>query len=331
MNSCRRSRIVVTGASSGIGRATALELAAAGHHVFAGIRQLADAPTPPAGSPGEITPLLLDVTDPAQIGAAADTVAGHVGDIGLDGLVNNAGIGVFGPLEITPLGQFRRQLEINVTGQLAVTQALLPLLREARGRIVLIGSIGTRFTPPFTGPVSASKSAIATMAEALRQELASWDIRVVLIEPASIHTEAVDKLARDAEALMSNSDPCARGLYEDAFRRFVRVGLARERNGSPPQAVAQLVTRALTTARPHARYLVGKDSRPMATLAAALPTPLLDALRRKIGHQPAPGSRAMSPATSDAAVRVHIAASSRSQGCGTDSIHSMTTERGLKK
>jgi NAD(P)-dependent dehydrogenase (short-subunit alcohol dehydrogenase family) len=143
--------------------------------------------------------------------------------------------------------EFRRQLEVNVTGQLAVTQALLPLLRRARGRIVLIGSIGTRFTPPFTGPVSASKSTIATMAEALRQKLAPWDIHIGLIEPASVHTEAVDKLDRDAERLLRESNPYARALYEDAFRRFVRIGLARERNGSPPQVVAQAVARALTS------------------------------------------------------------------------------------
>jgi NAD(P)-dependent dehydrogenase (short-subunit alcohol dehydrogenase family) len=310
MNSCGRSHIVVTGASSGIGRATALRLAAAGHHVFAGVRQLADAPAPPAASPGDIMPLLLDVTDPAQIGAAASTAANHTSGAGLTGLVNNAGIGVFGPLEIIPIEQFRRQLEVNVTGQLAVIQSLLPLLRRARGRIVLIGSIGTRFTPPFTGPVSASKSTIATMAEALRQELAPWDIRVVLIEPASIHTEAVDKLARDADQLLRESDTCARILYENAFRSFVRVGLARERHGSPPQVVAQMVARALTTRRPHARYLVGKDSRRMALLAG-LPAPLLDALRRKIAHQPAPGSRAMSLALPEATAR---AASSRSTG-----------------
>ena len=141
------------------------------------------------------------------------------------------------------------------------------------------------------------------MAEALRQELAPWDIRVILIEPASIHTEAIDKLARDAERLMSESDPSARTLYEDAFQRFVRVGLARERNGSPPQVVAQAVARALTIRRPRSRYLVGKDSRRMATLAAALPTPVLDTLRRKIGHQPAPGSRATSATTPEATVR----------------------------
>jgi NAD(P)-dependent dehydrogenase (short-subunit alcohol dehydrogenase family) len=290
MSDCLRSHVVVTGASSGIGRATTVRLAAAGQHVFAGVRRTTDAPSPPVGCSGEITPLLVDVTDAGQIGAAAEAVAGHTGTAGLDGLVNNAGIGVFGPLEIVPIEQFRRQLEVNVTGQLAVTQALLPQLRRARGRIVLIGSIGARFTPPFTGPLSASKSAIATMAEALRQELAPWGIGVVLLEPASIHTEAVDKLARNAERLLREADPRARTLYEDDFRRFVGIGLARERNGSPPRVVAEAVARALTVPRPHAHYLVGKDALPMAALAA-LPTPALDALRRRVAQQPAPGSR----------------------------------------
>jgi NAD(P)-dependent dehydrogenase (short-subunit alcohol dehydrogenase family) len=297
MSACARSHVVVTGTSTGIGRATALELAEAGCHVFAGARRIADAPAPSPSGPGEITPLLLDVTDPAQIDAAAGAVAAHTGPAGLDGLVNNAGIGVFGPLEILPIEQFRRQLEVNVTGQLAVTQALLPLLRRARGRIVLIGSIGTRFTPPFTGPVSASKSAIATMAEALRQELAPWDIGVILIEPASIHTEAVDKLERNTERLLGEADPGARALYEDDFRRFVGIGLARERNGSPPRVVARAVAAALTVPRPHPRYLVGKDALPMAALAALVPTRLLDTLRRRLAHQAAPGSRVLpSPA-----------------------------------
>jgi len=129
------------------------------------------------------------------------------------------------------------------------------------------------------------------MADALRQELAPWDIGVVLIEPASIHTEAVDKLERNAERLLREADPDARALYEDDFRRFVGIGLARERNGSPPRVVARAVAGALTVPRPHPRYLVGKDALPMAALAALVPTRLLDALRRRVAHQPAPGSR----------------------------------------
>jgi NAD(P)-dependent dehydrogenase (short-subunit alcohol dehydrogenase family) len=295
MSSGTHCHIVVTGTSSGIGRATALRLAAGGHHVFAGVRKPTDAPSPPAASSGEITPLPLDVTDPAQISAAADTVAGHTGTAGLTGLVNNAGIGVFGPLELIPVDEVRRLLEVNVTGQLAVTQALLPLLRQARGRIVLIGSIGVRFTPPFVGPLAASKSALATLGEALRQELAPWDIRVVLIEPASVRTEAVDKLEHDAQQLLNQATPTGRALYQDAFRRLVATFAAQHDQGSPPEAAAEAVTHALTTPQPRAHYLAGKNSRRMAILAAALPTPVLDALRRRQAHQPAPGSRVPTP------------------------------------
>jgi NAD(P)-dependent dehydrogenase (short-subunit alcohol dehydrogenase family) len=298
MNSCTRRHVLVTGASSGIGRATALHLAAGGHHVYAGVRKHADGPVPKQGTAGEITPVLLDVTDDAQIAAAADAIAAHVAGTGLAGLVNNAGIGVFGPLEILPVAQFRRLMEVNVTAQLAVTQAFLPMLRKARGRIIMIGSIGARFTPPFVGPLAASKSALATMGAALRQELAPWDIRVVLIEPASIRSEAVDKLHSDAAHLMSQTQPAQRALYQEAFYRLVDTFGARHQHGSPPEVVANAVARALTTSQPRARYLVGKNSRQMAILAAALPTPVLDRLRRKLSSQPAPGSQVSVPDSS---------------------------------
>jgi NAD(P)-dependent dehydrogenase (short-subunit alcohol dehydrogenase family) len=301
MSACTRSHVVVTGASSGIGRATALRLAAGGHHVFAGVRKPADGTALQQSTAGELTPLLLDLTDPAQITAAADTIAGHTGTAGLNGLVNNAGIGLFGPLELIPIEQFRRLLEVNLTGQLAVTQVLLPLLRQARGRIVLIGSIGARFTPPFVGALAASKSALATIGEALRQELAPWDIRVVVIEPASVRTEAVDKLQRDAQQLLDQATPDGRALYQDAFRRLVATFAAQHEQGSPPEVVARAVARALTTPRPRAHYLVGKNSRRMAILAAALPTQVLDALRRRQAHQPAPGSRVPTPPAAQAA------------------------------
>ena len=219
-------------------------------------------------------------------------MAEHVGAAGLAGLVNNAGIGGFGPLELTSLDEFRRLLEINVTGQLAVTQAFLPLLRQAQGRVVMAGSIGDRFTPPFVGPLGASKSSLATLSEALRQELAPWNIHVVLIEPGSIHTEAVAKLDSDAEQVMSRATPAGRALYQDAFRRFVAAFAGLHAHGSPPEAVAKVITHALTTTRPRARYLAGKNSRRMAVAAAVLPTPAQDALRRRLTHQPAPGSLA---------------------------------------
>jgi len=193
---CTLRHAVVTGSSSGIGRATALRMAAAGWHVYAGVRKHDDAPR------GQmITPLIMDVTDTEQIGMAVESVGGHVGRAGLNALVDNAGIGVAMPMELVALESLRWQLEVNVVGQVAVTQAFLPMLRQARGRVVIIGSIGDRFTPPFGGPLAASKAAIASIADAFRQELAPWDVGVVLLEPASIHTDAIDKLQRHRHLL----------------------------------------------------------------------------------------------------------------------------------
>ena len=306
MTTCTRSHTLVTGAGSGIGRAAALHLAASGQHVYAGFRDPAEAGALSQQSraqqsrarqsraqqsqAGEITPVQLDITDGEQIGAAVRTMAAHLGSGGLDGLVNNAGIGVFGPLELVQVAEFRRLLDVNVTGQLAVTQACAPLLRRSGGRVIFIGSIGSHFTLPFVGPTAASKSAVATLASALRQELAPWRVRVVLIEPASIRTEAVQRVEPDAERLMARAAAPSRALYEQAFRAFLTVGLAREHAGSPPEVVAKTIARALSARRPRSRYLAGKDSRRMAVLSAVVPTPLLDALRRKVARQPAPGS-----------------------------------------
>jgi NAD(P)-dependent dehydrogenase (short-subunit alcohol dehydrogenase family) len=287
---CPHRHIVVTGASSGIGRATALRLAAAGWHVYAGVRKPEDAP--PAKT---VTPLLMDVTNTEQIRVAVETVADHVGPAGLNALVDNAGIGVAVPMELVSLESLRWQLEVNVVGQVAVTQAFLPLLRQARGRVVIIGSIGDRFTPPFGGPLAASKSAIASVADAFRQELAPWGIDVVLLEPASIHTDAIDKLQRDSKNAADEFSPAGRELYRETYLGMVAAALKREQKGSPPDVVAEKVELVLTTSRPRARYLVGKDAQTLANLVRFVPTSTLDTLRRKIFHLPAPGSRAATP------------------------------------
>jgi NAD(P)-dependent dehydrogenase (short-subunit alcohol dehydrogenase family) len=289
---CTRQHTLVTGSSSGIGRATALRLAAAGQHVYAGVRHLEDGEKLiRSAAGGEITPLILDVTEPGHIEAAAAAIAAHAGPAGLDGLVNNAGYGLACPTELVPLDAFRRQLEVNVTGQLAVTQAMLPALRQARGRIVMVSTIGVRFTPPFAGPLDAAKAALTALGDTLRQELAPWGVRVVLVEPASINSGAADKVTRDAAAALDAAGPQGRALYQDAFTNMLAVMERREANGSPPDVAAATIVRALTAPRPRAVYLTGRYSRRLALLSR-LPVPVLDRARRRVFRLPAPGTLA---------------------------------------
>lgn len=286
---CTRTHTLVTGSSSGIGRATALRLAAAGQHVYAGVRHLEDGEKlVRSATGGEITPLILDVTEPGHIEAAATAIAAHGG---LDGLVNNAGYGLACPTELVPLDAFRRQLEVNVTGQLAVTQAMLPALRPARGRIVMVSTIGVRFTPPFAGPLDAAKAALTALGDTLRQELAPWGVRVVLVEPASINSGAADKVTRDAAAALDAAGPQGRALYEDSFTNMLEVMERRESHGSPPDVAAATIVRALTAPRPRAVYLTGRYSRRLALLSR-LPVPVLDRARRRVFRLPAPGTLA---------------------------------------
>lgn len=288
---CTDRHAVVTGASTGIGRATALRLAARGFHVFATVRRPADAEALQRAPRVHLTPLIMDVTEREQIAEAVESVRTHVEPRGLDVLVNNAGVGLAWPVELIPPDAFRAQLAVNVEGQLAVTQAFLPLIRQATGRIVMIGSIGDRITIPFAGPLTASKHALLGLTEALRLELAPWNIRVVLVEPAGIRTDAVDKLERDAEATLQRFGPRGRALYGAAIQAMTARAVAREAQGSPPEVVAAVVLRAIEHPRPKARYLVGKDARILATVAK-LPPVMLDALRRRFFGLPRPGSMA---------------------------------------
>jgi NAD(P)-dependent dehydrogenase (short-subunit alcohol dehydrogenase family) len=258
--------VVVTGASSGIGLATAERLARSGWRVFGGVRTDADATTLRERG---IEPVALDVTDGAQIAAAAEAVGAT-----LDGLVDNAGIAIAAPLELVPLPELRHQLEVNVIGQVAVTQAFLPALRRARGRIVLMGSIGGRSALPFLGPYAASKHALEAIADSLRVELRPWGIAVAIVEPASIATAIWAKGAARADELRASFPPDVDELYAPAVASFRKVALSRG-PGADPDAVAKAVEHALTASRPKARYLVGRDAHLRAWIER-LPTRLRD-------------------------------------------------------
>jgi NAD(P)-dependent dehydrogenase (short-subunit alcohol dehydrogenase family) len=279
----QRGAVLVTGASSGMGKAFALRLAEGGFTVFAGVRKERDARQLEEGG-SALRPILLDVTSEQMIAGALAAIREAVGAAGLAGLVNNAGVAVTGPMELVPLAELRRQLEINVLGQVAVTQACLPLLRTARGRIVNVGSVGARFALPFGGPLNSSKAALESISDSMRMELRPWGIRVVLVSPGSIRTPAERKLAAESEAALSAYSPEGRARYAEAYRSFVRSLLALEAHGVGPEVVAETVYRALTAPRPRRRYPVGPKSRLLPFLFATLPGSVADALRLRIFH-----------------------------------------------
>lgn len=251
--------VVLTGASTGIGAACTHRLAQAGFHVFAGVRQAADGVALQQRCAGQVTPVLLDVTNAAQIAAAQEQVTDLVGAQGLVGLVNNAGIAVGGPLEFLPLAELQRQMAVNVYGALAVTQAFLPLLRRATGRIVNMSSISGVAASPFLGPYAASKYALEALSDALRLELRPWGMAVVLVEPGNIATPIWQKGLAFADDLMAGLPPQAHDYYGPIFP-FLRAMLNRSR-GTPPDVVAKVVEQALTVPHPRARYVVGNDAR----------------------------------------------------------------------
>lgn len=271
--------VVITGASSGIGKASALILAREGFQVFAGVRKPEDGENLRREGGDRLIPVILDVTVATSIKSAATEVARHRNGDGLTGLVNVAGIGTSGPLEYVTPEELRRIFEVDVFGQVAVTQAFLPLLYRSRGRIVNISSVGAHITIPFGGVLCASKSAFGSLTDALRLELAPFGIRVCTIEPGAIHTPAVDKTLGDVEGVIRRLPPEGVTRYAQTLRNFTRRAYAREMNGSPPEVVAAAVKDALTSRHPKIRYVVGKDAKTLAILPRLLPDRWLDALR----------------------------------------------------
>ena len=257
---------LVTGASSGIGRACAIHLAGLGFQVLAGVRDPADAP------PG-LEPLRLDVTSESDVAAAAERVGGE-----LAVLVNNAGIAINGPVEVVPLEQWRRIVEVNLLGQVAVTRALLPAVLRARGRIVNMSSIGGRVASPLFGPYSATKFALEAVSDSLRREVAAHGVHVVSIEPGGIATPIWAKGMEEGRRTMG-------GMSEEAARRYAtlipavtRVAERLARDGLPPEAVAEVVGHAVTARRPRARYVIGREAKVRAVAARLLPDRLFDAI-----------------------------------------------------
>lgn len=259
--------MVVTGTSTGIGAATALHLTKNGFHVFAGVRRQADGEALKSRATGELTALLFDITDAAAITRAVETVTAAVGDRGLAGLVNNAGIVKPGPLEFQPLADFREQLEVNLIGQLAVTQAFLPLIRRGHGRIVNVGSIGGRLVLPIHGAYHASKFGMEALSDALRLELRQWRIPVSLVDPGATQTAIFDKTLAALDDMGQTLHEADRHQYDAQLAAIRRTVEKTAADAAPPIDLAKAIGEALMADKPKARYLAGKGAKAAVALA----------------------------------------------------------------
>jgi NAD(P)-dependent dehydrogenase (short-subunit alcohol dehydrogenase family) len=255
--------VLITGASTGIGAACALGLCEMGWRVFAGVRRAEDGEALQERVDGTdlLSSVRLDVTSADDIANVASQIARTVGSTGLDGLVNNAGIVAAGPLEFLPIEEFRKQLEVNVTGQLAVTQAMIPMLRRARGRIVNMGSVSGRITTPMLGAYCASKFALDALSSTLSMELKPFGIKVAYIAPAGVATPIWHKALVNAEELLPKLPTNARRLYGPIMDSMLNRAANADTTGIPVSAVVKAVAHALGADKPASRYPVGLFAR----------------------------------------------------------------------
>ncbi|MBT8396649.1 MAG: SDR family oxidoreductase [Gemmatimonadetes bacterium] len=269
--------VLITGASTGIGKATALTLDANGYKVFAGVRKEADGQALKEEASDALTPLLLDITDDDAIAGAAARVGEETGGK-LSGLVNNAGMSLNGPLELTPVSEIRKLFEVNVVGLLALTRSFIPLLREAPGRLINISSGHGLLAIPDKSVYAASKFAVQAISDSLRLELRPFGIAVSNLVVGKVDTAVLGKILEERERLAMAADPDVLELYSTLFEFFDKE--VKNLPGIPPEEVAKVIAEALSTPKPKAQYLVGPGARKMKNLSR-LPRKLREGLMYK--------------------------------------------------
>jgi NAD(P)-dependent dehydrogenase (short-subunit alcohol dehydrogenase family) len=270
-----RGAVLVTGSSTGIGRACAMRLDRAGFSVFAGVRNRGDAESLEAEGSDRLEPVIVDVTDEGTIEGTRARIEEVTGGR-LAGLVNNAGIARGGPVEALSIDALRQQLEVNLVGQVAVTQAMLPMLRAARGRVVFVSSIGGLVALPYLSPYAASKHGIEAVGDSLRREMMPFGVHVSLVEPGAVATPIWDKGSDQVDELRGRATPEQLEAYGPVMERFEKLFIEAGHGGVAPDKVADAIEHALTATKPKTRYLVGRDAKLRAAVARFLPDRFLD-------------------------------------------------------
>ncbi len=320
-----RKSVLVTGASSGIGRACVRAMDERGWRVYAGVRHDADARALAQDNSPSLRPVRLDVTVAPEIEAAARLIRQEVGEHGIDALISSAGIAIAGPLEFLTPADLREQLEVNVIGPMAVTQAMLPMLRAAGGRVVFISSVSARIALPIIGPYAASKCALEALLDALRLEVQPTGVDVVVIQPGPITTGMLEKAIHVAEDRFDRLAPEAKELYRPMMEAGPAAARASDRRSLPSSAVVGVVLKALQARRPRPRYMVLRGAWMFRLLTDLLPDRCRDAaIIRALDHfSPArPGAETVGADHLKKPGRRPFLAFWRSRGAGRGSFRS---------
>jgi NAD(P)-dependent dehydrogenase (short-subunit alcohol dehydrogenase family) len=271
----RREILVVTGASTGIGAATARELARRGFHVLAGVRRGNDADALRAT---KLEPIMLDITNEAEIAALVKRITDDPGRWPLRALVNNAGIGVNAPVEVFPLSEWRRLFDVNLFGQIAMTQALLPALIKSRGTVVNITSVGGKVAMATYGPYAGTKFALEAVSDALRREVEPLGVKIIVVEPGAVTTDMLGRVAATGERIISGMTTEQRGRYATLMHSIVSQAQAAIPRGVPAEEAGRVIADAIISKRPHTRYTVGRDAAIIVCLVRFLSDRMLDRL-----------------------------------------------------
>ena len=286
----RREIAVVTGASSGIGAATARELAHRGFHVLAGVRRDVDAD---ALRITNIEPCMLDITNEAEIAALVQRIAGDPERRPLRALVNNAGLAVNAPLETYPLAEWRRLYEVNLFGHVAMMQALLPGLIESQGTIVNISSVGGKVAMATYGPYAGTKFALEAISDALRREVGSLGVKVVIIEPGAVTTGMLGGVAVAGERIIGAMTTEQHSRYAPLLRAVIAQAQASIPGGAPPEEAGRVIADAIISKRPRTRYTVGRSTSTIIRLTKILPDRMLDGLLARNLRQYIPDAKSI--------------------------------------